>query len=68
METQAERETNKLENMIHIKAKEITDHCTHLIRERVGKKDFNDNQSLLLNLIRDGKNQGKHSEVQLSAL
>ena len=68
METKAERETNKLENIIHIKAKEITDYCTQLIRERVGKKDFQDNQSLLLNLIRDGKTQGKHSEVQLSAL
>ena len=67
-ETNAERETNRLENVMHLKAKEITDHCTHLIRERVGKKDFNDNQSLLLNLIRDGKTQGKHADVQLSAL
>lgn len=68
METNAERETNKLENLVHIKAKEITDHCTHLIRERVGKKDFNDQQSLLLNLIREGKTQNKHSDVQLEAL
>ena len=43
MVTQAERETNRLENIMHIKAKEIHDHCSQLIKERVGKKEFTDN-------------------------
>ena len=38
MTSLSDRETNRLENQIHIKAKEIHDYCSQLIKERVGKK------------------------------
>ena len=68
MTSLSERETNRLENTIHIKAKEIHDYCSLIIKERVGKKDFQDTQSFLLNLIRETKSLGKHSEAQLTTL
>ena len=68
MTTLSDRETNRLENQIHIKAKEIHDYCSQLIKERVGKKEFKDIEAFLLNLIRENKTIGKQSEAQLNTL
>ena len=68
MTSLSDRETNRLENQIHIKAKDIHEYCSQLIRERVGKKDFKDVEAFLLNLIRENKTVGKQSEAQLNAL
>ena len=68
MTSMSDRETNRLENQIHIKAKEIHDYCSQLIKERVGKKEFKDVEAFLLNLIRENKNVGKQSEAQLNTL
>ena len=63
MTTLSDRETNRLENQIHIKAKEIHDYCNQLIKERVGKKEFRDIEAFLLNLIRENKTVGKQADA-----
>ena len=68
MTSMSDKETNRLENTIHVKAKEIHDYCAKIIKERIGKKDFKDFESFILNLIRENKSIAKQSEAQLNTL
>ena len=68
MTSMSDKETNRLENQIHVKAKEIHDYCAKIIKERIGKKDFKDFESFILNLIRENKSIAKQSEAQLNTL
>ena len=68
MTNMSDKETNRLENNIHVKTKEIHEYCAKIIKERIGRKDFKDFESFILNLIRENKSIAKQSEAQLNTL